>query len=79
MKFYFKITIIFKNGNVQQELENNLKSNKHIKIDRLVRLIKGICSALIYIHDLNFAHRDLKPQNILLWYGNINPNTQQIF
>lgn len=55
-----------KNGNLQEELDNNVKSSIYIKTDRVVKLFQGVCNGVNYIHELNLAHRDLKPQNILL-------------
>lgn len=57
---------LFKNGNLQQELDLNQKRSIFIKNDRILKLFKGICHGLHYIHESNLAHRDLKPQNILL-------------
>lgn len=51
---------------MQNELDINIKQTKQIKLDRLVKLFLGICNGLSYIHESNLAHRDLKPQNILI-------------
>ena len=51
---------------MQNELEQNLKSNKFIENDRLMHLFYGLCSGLNFIHEANLAHRDLKPHNILM-------------
>lgn len=64
--FILSIFPYYQNGNLQEELESNQKISKYIKNDRVIRLFKGICSGLSYIHEVNLAHRDLKPQNVLL-------------
>ncbi|CAF0865524.1 unnamed protein product [Brachionus calyciflorus] len=56
----------YRRGSLQEELEKNLKQNILIKPDRVVKLFEGISSGLNYIHELNLAHRDLKPHNVLL-------------
>lgn len=55
-----------KNGNLQQELDLNQKRSIFIKNDRVLKLFRGVCNAINYIHESNLAHRDLKPQNILI-------------
>ena len=37
-----------------------------LKLTRLIKLFYAISSGLNYIHESNLAHRDLKPQNVLL-------------
>ena len=44
----------------------NVKTGKFIPDDRILRLVAGIASGLQYIHSNDLAHRDLKPQNVLL-------------
>ncbi len=51
---------------MQTELEANILYARHIKNDRILKLILGISNGLDHIHKANLAHRDLKPLNILL-------------
>ena len=51
---------------MQEELDRHNKKQSKIKLNRLIKLFHAICSGLNYIHESNLAHRDLKPQNVLL-------------
>jgi serine/threonine kinase 16 len=55
-----------KNGNLQEELDTNNKNQSMLKLSRLTKIFYAITSGLNYIHENNLAHRDLKPQNVLL-------------
>jgi serine/threonine protein kinase len=53
----------FKNGN----LENYLFDKTNIiKDEQKYRILIQICNAMQYISSMEYAHRDLKPQNILI-------------
>ncbi|OHS96488.1 CAMK family protein kinase [Tritrichomonas foetus] len=55
------------NGNLQKEI-----GKTGLPHDRLVQVIYQIVDALIYCHENNYPHCDLKPQNILLdSYGRV--------
>lgn len=41
------------------------KLNKPIEIDQLWEMMEQLISALNHVHELGFAHRDIKPDNIL--------------
>lgn len=58
--------VIEQNGNLQHELDLNQKRSIFIKNDRVLKLFRGVCNGVHYIHESNLAHRDIKPQNILL-------------
>ena len=66
--FYLLVLIkkLFKDGNLFEDLEFHAKSSKFLNTNRIIKIFNGICSGLNFIHDSNLAHRDLKPQNILL-------------
>jgi serine/threonine kinase 16 len=55
-----------KNGTLFDEIEIHSKKLKHLSDEKIAKLMFGLCNALQCMHDANLAHRDLKPQNILL-------------
>lgn len=48
-------------------LQTVLDSGQPLKVDRTVRIAKQICEALQAAHMRGFVHRDLKPDNIVLY------------
>lgn len=53
---------------MQDEIERSVRKLTFMSDDLIVRLMLGVCNALDNIHKEKLAHRDLKPQNILLKY-----------
>ncbi len=47
-------------------LEQIIRTEGFLDVDRVVDMVIQICDALSHAHDLNIVHRDLKPANIYL-------------
>ena len=58
----------YEKGSLQDELERRSVKGNHLKELVLLRLFLGVCSAvrMFHSHDPPYAHRDIKPHNILL-------------
>ena len=54
-----------------QEILNRIKSKNYYKEKELINIIKQIINGLIFLKSKNIAHRDIKPQNILIFSNNI--------
>uniref|UniRef100_UPI00398EB696 serine/threonine-protein kinase 16 n=1 Tax=Pristiophorus japonicus TaxID=55135 RepID=UPI00398EB696 len=55
-----------KNGSLWAELEKLRDANSFMPEGRILNVFHGLCSGLKAIHDKGYAHRDLKPTNVLL-------------
>ncbi|XP_074659349.1 serine/threonine-protein kinase 16-like [Tubulanus polymorphus] len=58
----------YRKGTLQDEIDLMCKKYEHIREDRILRLLRGICEGLREMHhfDPPYAHRDMKPANVLL-------------
>jgi len=48
------------------DLASLLKRDRHLPIDRVLKIFKQICEGLEAAHEQGVIHRDLKPQNVML-------------
>ena len=53
------------------EIENRIKSQNFYKESELMNILKQLASCFYYLQIKNIAHRDIKPQNILIFNNNI--------
>ena len=49
-----------------EDLEDLLQRRRRLRLDEVMAMFEGICSAVQQAHEEGVIHRDLKPQNILL-------------
>ena len=53
------------------DIRKRIINKKPYKEEEIINILKQVVSALAYLQRRNIAHRDIKPQNILLFKGNI--------
>jgi hypothetical protein len=53
------------------EIENRIKSQNFYKESELINILKQLVSCFYYLQKKNIAHRDIKPQNILIFNNSI--------
>ena len=53
------------------EIENRAKLNNFYTENELIKILKQLVDVLTYFQKNNIAHRDIKPQNILVFKNNI--------
>ena len=54
-----------------QEILKRAKTNNYYKEKELVDITKQIINGLLFLKKKNIAHRDIKPQNILIFPNNV--------
>ena len=54
-----------------QEIKNRARAKKYYKENEIISILKQISSGLYFLKKNNVAHRDIKPQNILIFPNNI--------
>ena len=50
-------------ANLRQEMR---KTSRPFPLRRVVEIMRGVCSALNYAHELGYVHCDVKPSNVIL-------------
>ncbi|XP_072117084.1 serine/threonine-protein kinase 16 isoform X1 [Mobula birostris] len=55
-----------KNGSLWTELEKLRNANNFMAEEQILSIFLGLCKGLKAIHDKGYAHRDMKPTNVLL-------------
>ena len=53
------------------EIKRRFKEKKYYTENEIIDIIKQIIKPLIYLENEGIAHRDIKPQNILIFENNI--------
>lgn len=48
---------------------NELLRETRLSVDQALSLLRGVCEGVAYAHDQGFAHRDIKPGNVLIEIG----------
>ena len=59
------------NSDWNKEIKRRILAKKYYKENEIINLLKQIIKGFLFLQDKNIAHRDIKPQNILLFPSNI--------
>ena len=59
------------NSDWNKEIKKRFLAKKYYKENELINLLKQIIKGFLFLQDKNIAHRDIKPQNILLFPKNV--------
>ena len=54
-----------------QEIKRRLLAKRYYKENELINILKQIIKGFLFLQEKNIAHRDIKPQNILLFPNNV--------
>ena len=54
-----------------QEIKNRFLAKKYYKEKEIIVILKQIIKGFLFLQDKNIAHRDIKPQNILIFPNNL--------
>ena len=54
-----------------KEIKKRFLAKKYYKEKEIINILKQIIKGFLFLQDKNIAHRDIKPQNILLFQNNI--------
>ena len=55
-----------------KEIKSHLSQRKFYSEKELINILRQLCEALLFLKNkLNISHRDIKPQNVLVFDGNI--------
>ena len=54
-----------------KEIKRRILAKKYYKESEIINLLKNIIKGFLFLQDKNIAHRDIKPQNILLFPNNV--------
>ena len=54
-----------------KEIKKKFLAKKYYKENEIINILKQIINAFLFLQNENIAHRDIKPQNILLFPNNI--------
>jgi len=54
-----------------QEIKRRLLAKRYYKENEIIHILKQIIKGFLFLQEKNIAHRDIKPQNILLFPNNV--------
>ena len=63
---------------MDRNLEKVIHSNEEMSVSFIVRVLKEISIALLFMHTSALLHRDIKPANILVTFLNLNSYCKNI-